>query len=96
MPDEREVRNPQFIERWRSHLSVLLAWSNSVSPAPKVAPGKDIDIFFSGSDAQTFKAAAVELAEELKVYNGVTDIVDDLPYGKQQFIFSDSCRAISG
>lgn len=89
MPDEREVRNPQFIERWRSHLSVPSGVEQLSISSPKGGPpGKDIDIFFSGSDAQTLKAAAVELAEELKVYNGVTDIVDDLPYGKQQFIFS--------
>ncbi|PID42875.1 MAG: acriflavin resistance protein [Proteobacteria bacterium] len=89
MPDERTVRNPEFIKQWRANLDlpagVEILSMRSPSGGP---PGKDIDIFLTGGNADTLKAAAEELTREMKVFKGISDIVDDLPYGKQQFIFS--------
>ncbi len=89
MPDERDVRNPQFIDAWRANLAAPAGVEQLSITSPRGGPpGKDIDIFFSGGSADALKAAAVELTEEMKVFSGVSDIVDDLPYGKQQYIFS--------
>ncbi len=89
MPDERTVRNPEIISRWRANLAIPAGVEQLTMSSPSGGPpGKDIDVFFTGGDADTLKAAAEELAEEMKVYQGVSDIIDDLPYGKQQFIFS--------
>ncbi|MCG8612602.1 MAG: efflux RND transporter permease subunit [Pseudomonadales bacterium] len=88
MPDERSIRNPDLIQAWKQEIvqpsGIEQLSINSPQGGP---PGRDIDIFLTGGDAQTLKQAAEELAEAMKVYDGVTNILDDLPYGKQQYIF---------
>lgn len=89
MPDEREVRNPDFIKKWQSLIKQPSGIEQlSISSPRGGPPGKDIDIFLTGGNAETLKQAAEELAEEMKVFEGVNNILDDLPYGKQQFVFS--------
>jgi len=87
-PDERDVRNPVIIKEWESRFElpagVELFSINSPRGGP---PGLDIDVFFSGQDAITLKHAADELTAALKSYDGVSNILDDLPYGRQQYIF---------
>ncbi|PAV26632.1 acriflavin resistance protein [Tamilnaduibacter salinus] len=87
--DQRTVRNPELIQAWRealprpSGLEQLSITSPSGGP-----PGKPVDVFLSGADADTLKKAAEALKTELRQYEGVTDILDDLPWGQQQSIFS--------
>jgi len=87
-PDERDVRNHTIIENWESRLDlpagVELLSINSPRGGP---PGLDIDIFLSGKNAITLKHAAEELVEALDNYDGLSSIIDDLPYGRQQYIF---------
>jgi len=87
-PDERDVRNNVIIEDWKSRLELpsgieLL----SISSPRGGPPGLDIDVFLSGKDAITLKHAAEELTDALDSYDGLSNILDDLPYGRQQYIF---------
>lgn len=88
-PDARTVRNPEFIAAWRDALPQLAGVEQLSITSPQGGPpGKPLDIFVSGADASTLKDAAESLKESLRSYQGLTDILDDLPYGKQQYIFS--------
>ncbi|MGD8934199.1 MAG: efflux RND transporter permease subunit, partial [Gammaproteobacteria bacterium] len=59
----------------------------SISSPRGGPPGRDLDIFLSGADAITLKHAAEDLADAMKTYDGLSNILDDLPYGRQQYIF---------
>ncbi|NOQ90255.1 MAG: MMPL family transporter, partial [Gammaproteobacteria bacterium] len=87
-PDERDVRNETIIDNWLARLDrpagVEQLSINSPAGGP---PGRDLDIFFSGADAITLKRAAEELSQAMKHFDGLSNILDDLPYGRQQYIF---------
>ncbi|MCG6937016.1 MAG: efflux RND transporter permease subunit [Gammaproteobacteria bacterium] len=87
-PDERDVRNTAIIEEWESRIELPPGVEQFSINSPRGGPpGLDIDVFFSGQDAITLKHAAEELTTALKSYHGVSNILDDLPYGRQQYIF---------
>ena len=87
-PDERDVRNNTIIEDWESRLDKPAGIELlSISSPRGGPPGLDIDVFFSGKDAITLKHAAEELSIALQSYDGLSNIIDDLPYGRQQYIF---------
>jgi multidrug efflux pump subunit AcrB len=87
-PDERDIRNDIITEEWESRLTLPAGVEQLTISSPRGGPpGRDIDVFLSGADAIILKYAAEELSEELKNYEGLTNILDDLPYGRQQYIF---------
>jgi len=87
-PDERDVRNETIIDNWESSLSLPAGIEQlSISSPRGGPPGQDLDIFLSGADAITLKHAAEDLAHVLRGYDGLSNILDDLPYGRQQYIF---------
>ena len=87
-PDERSVRNNTIIEEWESRLDVPAGVEQLIISSPRGGPpGLDIDVFLTGADAITLKHAAEELADAMENYDGLSNILDDLPYGRQQYIF---------
>ena len=48
----------------------------------------DITLVLRGADLESVKAGAEELARVLEGYPGVSNVLDDLPYGKDQLIFT--------
>jgi multidrug efflux pump subunit AcrB len=87
-PDERDVRNEAIIEDWQARLIKPAGIEQlSIRSPTGGPPGEDIDIFLSGADAIVLKHAAEELAQAMKVFDGISNIIDDLPYGRQQYIF---------
>ena len=88
-PDERSVRNPEFIAAWKKHIKQPDGVEQfSISSPRGGPPGKDIDIFLTGQSPAILKQAGEALANKLKTYVGVQDIQDDLPFGKNQFLYS--------
>ncbi len=87
-PDEREVRLRQFMQSWRERVE-RQAGLETFSVFPRVAgpPGRDLDIRLSGPAPDDVKAAALDLAETLATFDGVTAIEDDMPYGREQLIY---------
>ncbi|GAB3289272.1 efflux RND transporter permease subunit [Parahaliea aestuarii] len=86
-PNEREVSLAEF----------SAAWQERVTPSPYVetlhfSNGEDnwpdLQLYFSGADVTSLKAAAEELAGHLARMPGVNNVFDDLPYGKEQWVFS--------
>ncbi|MEW5824997.1 MAG: efflux RND transporter permease subunit [Pseudomonadota bacterium] len=88
-PDRREVRNSQFIDEWKSRI-VLPPGLESFTLTQRQSgpPGKDINVRLTGHDPMRLKAAAENLAATLRTVPGVTDTQDDMPYGRDQLIFS--------
>ena len=88
-PDSRTVRNKQFIQAWEAKiinppgLESLTIMESRGGP-----PGRDIEIRLNGTDADKVKAAVLELADVLKTFPGVNGIEDDMPYGREQWIYS--------
>lgn len=87
-PDERNVRNNQFIKAWKERiqrppgLDSLTITSRIVGP-----PGRDLSIRFTGDDAEQLKLAAMDFADSIQEIPGVSDIEDDMPYGRNQLIY---------
>jgi multidrug efflux pump subunit AcrB len=87
-PDERDVRNQTIADDWESRLDVPAGVEQlSISSPRGGPPGRDIDIFLTGADAITLKRAAEELSHAMEGFDGLSNILDDLPYGRQQYIF---------
>ncbi len=86
--DKRDIRNTAIIRAWRSHLNIPPGVEQFSINSPRGGPpGKDIDIFLTGANAITLKHAAMDLRHQLKKFDGLSNIIDDLPYGRQQYIF---------
>ncbi|MCZ6870272.1 MAG: efflux RND transporter permease subunit [Gammaproteobacteria bacterium] len=85
----RSIEPTAFVNRWRElvtrppyveqlHMGVA-GGANHGQP--------DITLVLRGKDVPTLKQAADELADALAGYEGVSNVIDDLPYGREQLIF---------
>lgn len=87
-PDQRSVRNPQFIQHWKDKLEHPAGMENVTIVSRKTGPqGSDLVIRLSGSNNEQLKQAAVDLSQALKGIDGVYGVDDDMPYGKEQLIY---------
>lgn len=91
--DLREVRTPELIAAWRRHI-VELPGTEKIALLERRGgpPGRDLDIRLIGGAPTVLKAAAQELKAVLETYPGVSDIEDDLPYGRPELILELSPR----
>lgn len=86
-PEKRSVTLEEFISAWRANLPQSPYIERlQVENGEGNYPG--IGLYFSGADIDTLKAAAEELALRMATYPGVTNVFDDLPYGKEQWIIA--------
>ncbi|MBQ74122.1 MAG: hypothetical protein CMQ20_03740 [Gammaproteobacteria bacterium] len=88
--DKRQVPPQKFVNSWREKI-VRLPYVEQLQL--EVTGGAnngrpDISLVLRGRDIPTLKQAAEELSDVLAGYNGVSNIFDDLPYGKDQIVFS--------
>lgn len=93
-PDDRSVRNPELLETWRKHVELPPGIETFTLTARRAGPpGRDINVRLLGEDADDLKAAALELKESLQNRPGVSAVVDDMPYGEGQLIYTLTPRA---
>lgn len=89
--DRRGVRNPEFINEWRSRLVLPAGLDNlTISERQAGPPGRDVNVRLTGDDAENLKRAAEELAQALVTLPGVLDVEDDMPWGREQLIYQVS------
>lgn len=87
-PDYRTVRNVDFIKAWKQRiqqppgLDILTITSRIIGP-----PGRDLSIRFTGNNSEQLKLAAMDFAESIREIPGVSDIEDDMPYGRNQLVY---------
>ena len=94
--DKRSVRAPDFIEAWRGEVKPLAGLKTvTIQEARGGPPGRDIDIRLMASNIGVLKTAAAEVINLLRRYPGVTDIDDDIPYGKRETILKVTQRGRS-
>ena len=87
-PDQRSVRNPDFIKHWKDKLEYPAGIENVTIVSRKTGPqGSDLAIRLSGSNNEQLKQAAMELSQAIKGIDGVYGVDDDMPYGKEQLIY---------
>jgi len=88
-PDTRAVRVPEFLTEWRARvrrpagLESLSLFAQTAGP-----PGRDLAVRLTGVDADTLKTAAGELANLLAAFSGVSAVEDDMPFGREQLVYS--------
>jgi multidrug efflux pump subunit AcrB len=88
-PDSRNIRNKDFIKLWQEKVQNVPGLETFTIVEQKGGPpGTDIQIRFYADDLQNVKQAALEFANKLKTYSGVSAIEDDLPYGQEEWVFS--------
>jgi multidrug efflux pump subunit AcrB len=86
-PEQRKVSLDEFIAAWQAKLPQIPQVERL-----RVGSGDgnwpELGMYFSGEDVKVLKAAAEELASRLATYPGVSNVYDDMPYGKEQWIVS--------
>ena len=87
--DQRDVRNEAFLQAWKEAvrmspgLESLTFTSRQSGP-----PGRDVEVRITGVEPALLKSAALDIAETLRAVPGVSGIEDDMPFGRQQLIYT--------
>jgi multidrug efflux pump subunit AcrB len=95
-PDQRATRNSAFIEAWKARVKIppgvesFLVVERQAGP-----PGRDVSVKLLGSDTLRLKQASMDLQTTLAGMVGVSDIEDDLPFGKDQWVFELTDQALA-
>ncbi len=85
----RDIPTKDFIKVWRKNLPNLVGAERiSIAGRRGGPPGRDVDVRLENAPVEKLKAAAEEIKRVLGGYPGVGGIEDDLPYGKQELVFS--------
>lgn len=86
--DRREVRNRDFIEAWRSRIRIPAGLDTfTITERVVGPPGRDLSIRLTGQNPERLKQAALELTQFLGSIPGISDIEDDMPFGREQVIY---------
>ncbi len=92
-PDDRDVRNEDFIARWKENTPQPPGLESfSVTAREGGPPGSDLTVRLTGGSAENLKRAAMDLSNTLQGVTGVVDVSDDLPYGREQVTYSLNSR----
>ncbi|HSG90885.1 MAG TPA: efflux RND transporter permease subunit [Pseudomonadales bacterium] len=86
---DRTVEPQAFVDAWGARIEVPpFVEVLDLRVAGGANGGRaDITLRLRGGDVTTLKNAAEELAQVLRAYDGVTNVTDDLPWGREQWIF---------
>ena len=83
--EERDMKASEVIQAWRKAVSIPNNASSLTFESQRSGPpGGDLDVRLSGGSVAKLKEAAQEVALLLAKYSGVSDIEDNLPYGKPE------------
>jgi len=87
-PDQRETRNAEFIRVWQEKAGMVPGLDTLTMAAPRMGPpGSDVDVRLMGAEPAQLKQASLDLQAVLSQIPGISDIRDDLPYGRDQLVY---------
>lgn len=86
--DSRDISTRKLNQEWRKRIQIPAGIEKfSIDVSTSGPPGKPIEVKLSGTDIRSIKQASLDLQEVLKGYVGLSNIDDDLPFGKSQLIY---------
>ncbi|MFT5658137.1 MAG: multidrug efflux pump subunit AcrB [Gammaproteobacteria bacterium] len=87
--EHRQTKNSDFIKNWRDRVELPSGIESFAISARRVGPSRrDLNIRLTSTSPHQLKTASLELQEALASIPGVSAIDDDLPYGREQLIYS--------
>ena len=87
--DQRDTDTQSFIDQWRQRIKTPAGIESMQITAHRIGPPRrDLNLRLTGSNPHSLKAAALDLSQTLGNIPGVSAIDDDLPYGREQLIYS--------
>jgi multidrug efflux pump subunit AcrB len=88
-PDARSVRNDELVRAWRERIRLPAGLEGLTITSRRAGPpGRDLNVRLSGGSAEQLKEAALFLAEAVAGIPGVSEVEDDMAYGREQLIYS--------
>lgn len=94
--DQRDIRTLEFIDAWRQEVRALPGLTKLSILARQVGPpGRDIDLRLTGGTPEDLKRASSEVRALIGQYPGVTDLEDNLPYGRSEILLTVTPRGRS-
>ena len=88
-PDARTIRNEDLVRAWRERIRLPAGLEAFTITSRRAGPpGRDLTVRLVGGNAEQLKEAALSLAEVLEGTAGVSEVSDDLAYGREQLIYS--------
>ncbi|MEE4276879.1 MAG: efflux RND transporter permease subunit [Halieaceae bacterium] len=85
-PESRDVSLAEFLDYWQSSVAES-ALVEQLQIEQGDQPWPEIELQFRGPDVDALKGAADELAAVMRTMPGVNNVHDDLPYGRDQWVF---------
>jgi multidrug efflux pump subunit AcrB len=91
--EERSVRTDVIVKAWRKEIPDIAGVEQiAISGRRAGPPGRDVDVRLQDAPIEVLKQASEELQEKLTSIPGLSAINDDLPYGKQEYVFELNSR----
>jgi len=85
----RTVRTKKILGAWRRLIPAIPGVERvAVFGRRGGPPGRDVDVRLQNGTTEVLKAAAEELKQKFTGLSGLSAIEDDLPYGKQELVFT--------
>ncbi|MEM8811397.1 MAG: efflux RND transporter permease subunit [Pseudomonadota bacterium] len=87
--EKREIRTPEIVRAWRNQVPKIAGVKRvAIFERRGGPPGRDIDIRLQDGDPAVLKRAALDVADLLTGFPGVSGVSDDLPYGKPEIVMT--------
>lgn len=87
--ENRQTENADFIKNWRKRVALPSGIESFSISSRHVGPARrDLNIRLTSASPKPLKSASLDLQEALASIPGVSAIDDDLPYGREQLIYS--------
>ena len=92
--EDRTIAPAEMVQNWREKIERPAYVEKLTVAVDGGANGgePDLTLILRGKDAASLKAGADALSNVLRSYPGVSNVTDNLPYGKEQIIFTITPR----
>ena len=94
--EQRTVRTPDFIRALNRNMPQIAGLKRAAIRGQRGGPpGADLDIRLTGTNTDILKKASIDLQERLSAFPGVSELDDNMPYGKPELTLELTARGRS-